>query len=536
MITRAFGLLTLLVAVSGVLTALAFPGFDVGALAWVSVAPLLFALRRTRRLPAAALASVFAWVYAVGVFVWLFSLPSMNVGAFLVMLVIWTLYFVVFALAYRVVAATLGAWTFVGAACLWVAIEYARASMGFLALPWNLLGHTQYRNVAVIQIADLTGVYGVAAVLIAVNQLVSHVPDVVAAVRRRDGDDARIPWARWAPLLVVPVVVLVALSYGWVRLREPLGGGPHLRVAVVQANVVARRNMSPNDQMRHLGTYVGLSRQVAGERPDLIVWPSSSLPGSFDFVPTRMLMSYLAQQTQTHLLVGGAGGDKFAAPRDGVLPYSNSEFLVAPSGRLVGQYNKIHLTPFNEYVPLRGTLTWPTWLTTLRTSYIRGDTYTIFRVGEARLGVPICWEAVFPDVVRRFVADGANILINATNEAAFGPTAGPRQTLAMNVFRAVENRVPVIRAATTGISALITPRGEISARVNDHGRDLFVAGTFVRDVPVGTTRTFYTAHGDIFASVVTAAGALVLLVALAVRSLLPALRARWSPRGPEHVT
>jgi len=282
--------------------------------------------------------------------------------------------------------------------------------------------------------------------------------------------------------------------------RHRFAGRRTLRVAIVQANVTSKNGMSVAEQMRHLGTYAQLTREAAAQKPQLIVWPSSSLPGPISYWMIGLMVSDIAGRAGAPLLVGGAGGDKFAPARDGERPFSNSEFLVSAAGTMQGRYDKVRLTPFNEEVPLQGSVHWPSWITRVQKGFVRGDSYTVFRIGEARFGSPICWENAFPDVFRRFVANGANFMVSVTNEAVFGASSGPYQTLAMNVFRAVENRVTVARAATTGVSAFIDAKGRVLERVADaEGRELYVRGFLVRDVPLAQGTTFYTRYGDVFA-------------------------------------
>jgi len=218
---------------------------------------------------------------------------------------------------------------------LWVALEYARANLFFLALPWNLLGHSQYRYVPLLQISDVTGIYGVSFLLVMTNQFASHLLEHVAEWWRPSVSLGTFS-ATWKPQATMLVlVVTVTLSYGFVRLAAPDGRG-HLRVAVVQANVLTRDRMSSQEQIEHLSAYDRLTREAAKERPDLIVWPSSSLPGPLESRVSSVIVRRAARDTGTYLLVGGAGGDKFTPARDGLLPYSNSELLVAPSGRVEG--------------------------------------------------------------------------------------------------------------------------------------------------------------------------------------------------------
>jgi apolipoprotein N-acyltransferase len=498
--------------VSGLLAILSLPSFDLGFLAWFGLAPLLFGLRQGGLLAGTGLGLLFGLLFAAGTFYWLNAIPGVTPFRFSLLVLAFSLYYVVFGLLYALASRSLGSWLILGGPVLWVALEYVRSSLSFLALPWNFLGHSQYRYLPMIQIADLTGVYGISFVLVMANQFVSQLPDLVAGRK----------WHWRAHSFALALCLVATLLYGWHKLAAAPEATEHVRVALVQANVSARSKMSINEQMAHLAAYDRLTREAAREEPDLIVWPSSSLPAPISFWMVRLYINDVAHRAGAHLLVGGAGGDKFAAPRDGYLPYSNSEFLISPSGGLEAQYNKLHLTPFTEYVPLQGTVRWPQWITTLQRSFVQGQGYTLFHVSQARFGAPVCWENAFSDLFRRFVLNGANFMVSVTNEGAFGPTSGPHQTLAMNVFRAVENRVAIARAATTGVSAFIDSKGEIVERIRDgSGKDLSVSGFLVRDVPLSNRRSFYTLHGDVFAQAV--AGAAALILALSVRA---AIRAR----------
>jgi apolipoprotein N-acyltransferase len=510
-----------LAALSSLMAILALPRFDCGLLAWVCLVPLLFALRRVGVVAGAGLGLVFGWIFGAGTFAWLTVLSDMTAGRFCLLVTVFSLFYAVFGALYALASPRLGRWMVLGAPTLWVAIEYARASVGMFALPWNFLAHSQYRYLPVIQIADLTGVYGISFVLVVANQWVSEIPNLVAA-RRSHGASRSLGLVQ---ALTLAVVVVATLLYGWHRLSAPPDAIEHVRVALVQANVSARSNMSSKEQMAHIAAYARLTRVAAAERPALIVWPSSSLPGPLSFWMIRLYVDNVAQRAGAHLLVGGAGGDKFAPPRDGHLPYSNSEFLIAPAGGLQAQYDKVRLTPFNEYLPLNGRIAWPRWITTLERSFVPGERYTVFQVAQARFGTPICWENAFADLFRRFVLDGANFMVSVTNEGAFGATAAPYQTMAMNVFRAVENRVAIARAATTGVSAFVDPKGAVVAKVTDQtGRDVFVPGVLVWDVPLAQKKTLYTLVGDVFARVATVAA-----LAIVVLSVIARRRARRAP-------
>ena len=493
-----------LALVSALALTLSLPAFDWSFLGWVAVAPFLYALRRCGLRAGAALGWIFGYAFGATAFYWLASVPGITPLRFAIVVAVFALYYLAFGLLYALASRKLGSWLLVGGPALWVALEYARASSHFLALPWNFLAHSQYQVLPIIQIADVTSTYGISFLMMLTNQLTSQLPDLRGGFR----------WRWRAQGAALAVALAASLIYGFHRLDSQPQAQGQVRVAVVQANVAARNGMTVKEQMKHLVAYDALTRNIAKAKPELVVWPSSSLPGPISFWMIRLYVNDVAHRSGATLLVGGAGGDKLAPVRTGHSPYSNSEFLISPQGELRGQYNKVRLTPFNEQVPLQGVITWPSWLSGLEASFVAGDSYTLFEVGSARFGSPICWENLFPDLFRRFPLAGANVMVSVTNESAFG-TTGPRQTLAMNVFRAVENRVAIARAASTGVSGFIDPNGRILARVADaKGADVFVAGTEVRDLPLLQARTFYTLHGDVFAQLVSVAAVLFVLYCL----------------------
>jgi apolipoprotein N-acyltransferase len=322
-------------------------------------------------------------------------------------------------------------------------------------------------------------------------------------------------------LLFVAVPLVFTFSYGWYKIGKS-ESSRHLRVALVQANVLARNYMPLPDQVKHMRAYERLTREAGEKKPDLIVWPASSLPALISSDLVQSTLKRLTHETGAYLLVGGAGYEKFSARKDRTQRYTNSEYLISPSGQLEDQYHKIKLLAFNEYLPLEGIITWPEWITTLKESFIPGEKYTIFHVSGAGFSAPICWENLFPDLYRRFVMDGAQFMVSVTNEGFFGNTSGPYQSLAINVFRAVENRVTIARAATTGVSAFVNPDGKIVERVRDNnGKDILVSGVRVRDVFLSDKKTFYTVYGDIFAFVVIGMAVLMIFTSFFVQKRSP---------------
>jgi apolipoprotein N-acyltransferase len=223
-------------------------------------------------------------------------------------------------------------------------------------------------------------------------------------------------------------------------------------------------------------------------------------------------MRELFRSINSHLLVGGSGAAKMSMLQGEGRRYANTEFFLSPEGRLKGQYHKVGLVPFNEYLPLDGKVRWPKWITTLKENFTPGPELTLFKFKQAVFGAPICWESLFPGLFRQFVKSGANLMVNPNNEAYMGKTAGPYQTMAMTVFRAVENHVAIVRASSTGISAFIAPSGKIVEQVSDdNGEVLFVPGMLVQEVPLSSRNTIYTRHGDLFAFVMIGLSIIFLL-------------------------
>jgi apolipoprotein N-acyltransferase len=482
--------------------ALAFPGTGgQGWLAFVALAPLLAAIepvpwRRAGTL--GFLAGLTFWLVTIpwvaptmvryGGLPWaLASVILLGLAGYL------ALYWVAFCALLARCAPRSGALYVVLAASLWAALEFLRTYL-MSGFPWNLLGYSQHQNLSLIQVAALSGVYGVSFVVVAVNAALARVLHM---------------WGRWnealLPAGIAALCWILAVGSGWLW-PAPAEPERAIPVALVQGNIDQGVKWDPAWQGRTLRVYRELTLRAVRERPGLVVWPETAVPFLLQEDPRRREVEALARQTGSYLLVGApdrsAGG-----PR-------NSAFLLGPDGGVLGRFDKRHLVPFGEYVPLRRVLFFVNALAggTIG-EFVPGAEATIFATPVGRFGVVICYEAIFPGEVREFFRSGAGFLVNITNDAWFGRSAAPAQHLAMAAFRAVENRAYLVRAANTGISAIVAPDGRVV-----EASELFTPAVVSGRIGPRAAVSVYTRYGDLFAwGTVTVALAAALAAVLPIR-------------------
>ncbi|MBI4012334.1 MAG: apolipoprotein N-acyltransferase [Candidatus Rokubacteria bacterium] len=474
------------------------PGWDL--LGWVSLAPVLV-LAATARSPGSAFLE--GWIGGAAFFVpllrWLthtmttFSTLSWPL-AVLVLLALagyLALYWGAVAAALTWVGGRLGPGALWLAPACWVAAELARTFV-LSGFPWGLLGYVPYRRLALIQIAAWTGVYGVSFLLVLVNTALAW---------------GLLHRTRAATGLGVAVVVLsvgATLAVGARHTAEVTG---RLPVGIVQGSIDQAIKWDRAYQRTTLDAYAALTRRAAaGSR--LVVWPEAAVPAYVRYEPWVLdWLTRLSADAGVPLLVGAPD-----ASREGrTTRYLNSAFLVRPQG-LEARYDKMHLVPFGEYVPLKGLLFFVEAIAAEIGDFSPGRQRVIFPLEGAPFGTVICYEVIFPDLFRRFVQDGARFMVNITNDAWFGDSGGPLQHLAMVPLRAVENGVAVARAANTGVSALVSPSGAIGPEL-----PLFHRGVLRVEVPLRGTPTFYTRFGDLFAFACAAVTAAALAARLLAR-------------------
>jgi apolipoprotein N-acyltransferase len=487
------------VLLSATFYSLAFPPWNVSLLAWVALVPLLVALPGLGAAGAAAYGFLWGAAVLTGIGYWVPGALSYYwqqpywfgfVFAQGVAYVFMGQYFALFGLGHRRLASRWTGWVRAClVAALYVSCELARASF-LTGHPWLLLGYALVPHVTLIQIADLGGVYVLSFVLALTSALVAE------AILRR----GRPLGMRMRPLIGAALVVAGVRLYGAARLAVPLPSEPQVPVMIVQGNADLGSAWRQEFYGRGLEEYLRLTVKVAARtHPRLVVWPESAVTFFLEDEPLYLrAITRVLDMHGADLIVGGPRKEG-AEPR-----YFNSAFYVT-EGRIEGRYDKVHLLPFAEYFPLRT-------IQFLRRRFERVRYFTpaeepaLLRTRFGDAATLICFEAIFPEIVRRQTTAGAAFMVNLSNDGWFGPTAGADQHLLMVALRAVESRLWVIRATTTGVSAFVDPYGRITARA-----PLFEAATLEAHIVPMHVATPYERFGDVFAwlcVLVSAAGLL----------------------------
>ena len=488
-------------ALTGILLALAFPSYQLDWLAWIAFVPLLLRIRGRKPWQAFFMCWFCGVVFFLGITPWwIKEFPFVSILATALGYLYLGFYFALFGLFLSLIPGRIRLPLLI-AAPVWVALEYLRSNLSFLAFPWALLGHTQYLNLPLIQMASLTGVYGVSFVIMMANAAIADIivhfvsPSPPALSPQWRGRFLSSPFYQG---FFVLAVILAIWGGGWQALRQD-HPGKALSVAVVQGNIPQKIKWNREYREQIISHYENLTEEAAKSNPQLIVWPEAATPG-FVLNDLSLLrrMASLVSRFRTYLLVGSAEYPKFLKT-SAKLSRGNTALFFSPEGKVLGQYLKIRLVPFGECIPYEGIIPWPDFIIQRRKRNfdIAGSEATLFQVEGDQFGTLICWEVLFPDLTRNLVKKGADFVINLTNEAWFGRIAFPYQMLSSCVFRAVENRVNLVRCANTGISCFIDPYGRVTGRVTNKSQDIFVSGTLSQNIFISPPRTSYTRHGDL---------------------------------------
>ncbi len=372
-----------------------------------------------------------------------------------------------------------GLWAFPLA---WTGLELARTYL-FTGFPWMLLGYGLAGNAVLRQAADLAGVAGL-SFLLALSGVSLYLAGRRWSDRSRPG----------ALLRLVPgaAAVLFLFLYGLFGPAANLGAGTEsgtVTVGIAQGGIDQAAKWEPGNQQKTLEIYEDLTRKARDAGARVVIWPETAAPFFYGWETALSLrLEAIVARTGVPVIFGAPWYD----PAEGGKFY-NSVFHMDGRGVVVGRYDKRHLVPFGEYIPLRSVLFFLRKLTPGDSDFSAGTAPSLFRVEGTKVAASVCYEAVFPEILREGVREGATWLVNVTNDAWFGDTVAPHQHLAMARLRCVELRRPMARAANSGISAVIDSRGAVVA-----SEGLFRQGVFVAEIRPGNGETPYAKTGDIF--------------------------------------
>jgi apolipoprotein N-acyltransferase len=516
---------------TGLLLFLSFPGaVGLWPLAWVALAPLLLAVKNVRPGVAARLGLLAGMVHYVSLLYWIVivlgkygNLPLwVSLPALLLLSLYMSSYLALFcALISRVWQQQEISVVWV-APFLWVGLDFVRSFL-FSGFPWQDLGYSQYKALLLIQIADLTGHFGVTFFIVLVNS-VSALLLVLWFANRSAAQDAqpvltlRLRRAWLYAILPALCLIIVILGYNVLRYRQVsqiIASSPKMKLAVVQANIEQDQKWSPAMRLKTIDIYTTLSEKALTQEngpPALLVWPETALPFLINDNPYyRRLKNILITKQNVWVLSGAPFykkvKDKRSQQAQKIRSY-NSAYLFTPEGDIGGRYDKQHLVPFGEYIPFSDYVSLPGPLVENIGNFSSGKPGKPLSCQGAAIGVLICFESIFPKLARDRTSSGANLLVNITNDAWFGRSSAPWQHLSMAAFRAVENRRSLARSANTGVSAIIDPLGRII-----RASPLFQPFYLVENVALLQEKTIFVDLGYHF-------GLLCLLVSVPVLLLL----------------
>ena len=503
-------------AIAGLLLALSFPKFGHPALAWIALAPLLTALCAGTLRQSFLLGLLTGGIYFTGTLYWITrvmvvygGLPvwiAVPVNAALIAYL--ALFPGLFALVVRRLTMAHGPAGLMAAPLVWVATELGRTHL-LTGFPWVLLGYSQATVLPLAQLASLFGVYGVSMLVAAVSTTLAILSFRSAKASRSTDGFSRSTYALMS--VMVAVVIVVAL---WgsrrVAASEWTHSGDPIRVGLIQGNVDQAQKWDATRAAAIFDDYLRMTRRAIGEQAAFVLWPESSTPFLFEEEPAgaeRIRM--IAVQAHVPILFGS---DQIVWRVDGNrrIPdkYFNSAFLVRPDGSTGGVYRKMHLVPFGEYVPLQRLLFFASPLTEQVGTFAPGETPALLPVNGHPISVAICYEVVYPALVREFVRGGSEMVTTITNDAWFGDTSAPYQHFEQASMRAIEEGRYLVRSANTGISGIVDPYGRVVEKTS-----IFQQAVLVGEARFLKASTFYARYGDILAYAATVASAALLVSA-----------------------
>ncbi len=477
----------LLAASSGVMTAIAFPKTELFYLGWISLIPLIYLLLKMNPAQSFVLGLLAGSFFYAVLLYWIPAVPKHYGGLSLgLSILIYILFVLVLALCWGFFALTasfcskhMRKLTFLAVPMLWISMEFIMTYL-FTGFPWGLLGASQYKNICFIQFSSITGVYGLSFVMVLFQSL------IVFATKTKK---------KFVCISLSVGMVLIFHVGGFLALKEPVPTEDTFTAALIQGNTPPSTDFSsqPFEKTYEMfQKHLHLSHMAYENGAELIIWPELSVPLCFScrfqpYIDFSEQLERFSQETGCTLLLGTS---ETAYSLEGPLFY-NAAVCLSPD-RSLSHYYKQHLVPFGEYTPYKKIFSFISKFTHAIGELTPGRHYSLHEFKDIPFGSPICYEIIFPSLVRKFPKMGAEFLVTITNDGWYGTSAAPYQHFSLAVLRAVENRRYLLRAATTGISGAVDPYGRIIAKSELHKQ------TFINtEITPNRSLTFYSKYGDL---------------------------------------
>lgn len=453
--------------ISSVLYIFSFPPFNYYYCAWICLVPLIIAVDKENSIRVVVEKSFFSgWIIFLGGLYWL---TKVTIAGYLILTFYMAFYIAIFCIIrfYNK--------NFILVPVAWTVLEFIKGNLGG-GMPWLILGTSQYEFLSLIQISNITGVYGVSFIVALVNSVIADLFSVINIKRKI------------AAFITAVLILCLTIIYGKNIINQTVSG-EKIKIGIVQPNIPQDIKWDPNCTDWMLSQLLDLTKNIY--TVDLIIWPETAVPTLLQYPELFKKIASVIKDLKTNIIIGtqtiGVSDNK-------EVKYYNSAVLVSKNGFLTGKYNKIHLVPFGEYIPFGEKIPILKKLTPIEDGFTNGNEYTLFNLTDSFpcFSVLICFEDIFPGLARIFVKKGARFLINITNDAWYDKTAACYQHAYISVFRAVENRVPFIRSTNTGLSCFIDYNGKMFEV------EPFKQANENREMLVPDIKTFYTKYGDVF--------------------------------------
>jgi apolipoprotein N-acyltransferase len=478
---------------SGILLIAIQPPLSLSPIAFVSLIPLLGSINKDNLRFSFFSGYVTGAVSYLGLIYWVIIAMNHYGGIDIFLSALILILFVLYLSCYTGICTLSCAWLekrfsiplYVSFPLVWALMEYARGSTMY-GFPWSFLAHSQYNFLPFIQVVSITGTYFISFLIAAANAI------FFSLWRRKKISRAYVS--------VIVVLFAATLVYGFVALASK-SETPQKKVAIIQGNIKQDVKWDEAFKIMTIRKYVQMTQQ-SGKTADLIVWPETAMPFIFDEeIYANQYVKALPYDMNAIILFGTISKNKSGR-------YRNSSYVIGKTGDTIGVYSKVHLVPFGEYTPLVSYLPFLEKLTAAGGDFVPGDGHRPIKTDMGNIGILICYEGAFPHITIETVRKGAQVLVNLTNDAWYDRTSAPFQHFAFYIFRAIETDRYLLRAANTGISAIIDPKGRVDTKT-----PIFTEETLKGSFAMKDTKTFYVRYGDYFILLAL----LALAVAVAVR-------------------